>query len=234
LVVAGALPLNAPILAGKATAAERPPFSSPAFQEAQPAVARGWPTSPGTPVQPYDWVGWNGDFFGDCRGDCSLALFGGKHVATSMTRIFFVNYPPRPPQEWRWRNSYVGAAAFSRRLVIFWNALSVEPEFGIGQRFGELHAIEFWAALTFRWSYFPWNDYLRTSIGVSDGLSITTKIDPGERALNNYKIVGHRLVFTASNLLNFFTPEVTFALPQYPAYELMFRFPPSLGDLRAV
>ena len=66
--------------------------------------------------------------------------------------------------------------------------------------------------------------YIKTSIGLAEGLSVTTKIDSNERLLNNYKVVGHKLVFTGSHVMNFFTPELTLALPQYPNYELLFRF----------
>lgn len=168
---------------------------------------------------------WNGDnFFGPCRGDCALALYGGKEVTTSMTRIFFVRYPPKPIWDWRWNNSYIAAAAFSRRLVTFWDVLSLEPEFGVAQRFGGMHATEFWGALNIRWIAFPWNDYIKTTIGLADGLSVTTKIDRQEQTLTKYKVVGNRLVYPSSHVMNFFTPELTLAHPKYPDYELIFRF----------
>ena len=59
---------------------------------------------------------------------------------------------------------------------------------------------------------------------MADGLSVTTKIDSKERLLNDYKVVRNKLVFTGSHGMNFFTPELTLALPQYPNYELLFRF----------
>ena len=86
------------------------------------------------------------------------------------------------------------------------------------------HAAEFWGAINIRWTDFPWNDYLKTSIGLADGVSIATQVDTKERLLNNYTIVGNHLVFTGSRLLNFFTPEMTFALPRYESYEVMVRF----------
>jgi hypothetical protein len=171
------------------------------------------------------WIDWNGDnFFGPCRGDCALSLYGGKEVTTGMLRIFALKSPPVPVWKWHWRNSEVVAGTFSRRLVTFWNALSLEPEFGVGQRFGEMHATEFWGAITIRWTAFPWNDYLKTSIAISDGASIATQVDTKERLLNDFKIVGNRLVFPGSQILNFFTPEITFALPKYESYELLVRF----------
>ena len=171
------------------------------------------------------WINWNGDnFLSPCRGDCAVSVYGGKEVTTSMERIFFVRQPPKFIWDWQWRDTYLAAAALSRRLVTFGDVFSIEPEFGVGQRFGEMHATEFWAAINFRWIAFPWNDYVRTSIGLADGLSMTTKLDPKERLLSNSKVVGGERVFVSSKLQNFFTPEMTLGLPQYPDYDLLFRF----------
>src|SRR5207302_522982 len=115
-------------------------------------AATGWacgdayaePASPGIFDPPADWIDWNGDnFFGPCRGDCSFSLYGGKEVATSMERIFFVKSPPAPIWRWHWRNTGLIAGDFSRRLVTIWKGLNIEPEFGLAQRFGEMHATEF-------------------------------------------------------------------------------------------
>lgn len=163
------------------------------------------------------WVDWNGDgFFQPCHGDCAISIYGGHEVTTSMTNIFFVEYPAKPFWTWRWRNSDLAAIAVSRRLVTFWNALSIEPEAGLGQRFGEMHATEFWGALNFRWTQFPWNNYVRTSIAIADGISFVSELDAKELRLNSPR--------AGSHFLNFFSPSITFALPQYPAYELLIRW----------
>jgi hypothetical protein len=165
------------------------------------AMASAAPLAPSNRV---GWIDWNGDnFFGPCHGDCAISLYGGKEVTTSMERIFFVKYPPRLLPDWHWRGGYLAAATFSRRLVTFMDVVSLEPEFGIGQRFGRMHATEFWGALNIRWIAFPWNNYIKTSIGLADGISIATKIDSKERLLNDYKVVGNKLVFTGSNIMNF-------------------------------
>ena len=177
------------------------------------------------PAGRFSWLDWNGDnFFGPCRGDCSVALHGGKEVTSSMERIFFVKFPPTPIWDWRWRDTYLVAGTFSRRLVTFFNLVSIEPEIGVAKRFGQMQATEFWAALNLRWIWFPWNNYIKTSIGLADGMSFTTKIDPKERLLSDYRIEGNRLVFTSSQWQNFFTPELALALPRYPEHELLFRF----------
>lgn len=168
-------------------------------------------------------IRWNDSFFGLCRGDCAVSVFGGREMNSSMERVLFIKYPPRPFWTWHWRDSEFIGAAFSRRLVTIWDAVAIEPEIGAGKRFGEMHAAEFWAALNLRWTWFPWNNYVKTTIGVAEGLSMATQVDTAERLQNQFKIVGNRLVFTGSDLLNYFSPEVTLALPQYPEYELMFR-----------
>jgi hypothetical protein len=190
---------------------------------------------PAQPRAPAGWIDWNGDdFFGACRGDCAFSLYGGEEVTSSMERMFFVKYPPLPAWKWHWGHSGIVAGAFSRRLVTFWNALSLEPEFGVGQRFGGMHATEFWGAVNIRWSAFPWNNYLKTSIALSEGLSVTTEEDNEERTLNNPRVVGNHLVFTGSQFLNFFSPEITFALPEYEAYELLVRFHHRSGVFGAI
>jgi hypothetical protein len=217
--------VNGNVYAGEAAPDDPNPSYPRTVDRVKTAEVVAVPAQPRAPPEEAGWIDWNGDnFFGPCRGDCAFSLYGGKEVTSSMERMFFVKYPPLPPWKWRWGKSEVVAGAFSRRLVTFWNALSLEPEVGVGQRFGDMHATEFWGALNIRWSYFPWNDYLKTSIALSEGLSMTTEEDNAERLLNNYKVVGNHLVFTGSQFLNFFSPEITFALPQYEAYELLVRY----------
>jgi hypothetical protein len=188
-----------------------------------------------TEKQPTGWISWNGgNFFGPCQGDCSVALFGGKEIISSMEGIFFVKYPVIPAWDWRWGNAEILAATFSRRLVTFWNALNIEPEVGVGQRFGDMKAEELWGAAVIRWTAFPWNNHLKTTIGLSEGVSIATEVDRKERALNNISYTASGPTKTGSILLNYFSPEITFALPKHDAYELLLRFQHRSGIFGAV
>ena len=170
------------------------------------------------------WVDWNGDFIGPCHGDCAISLYGGKEVTSSMERTFFVKLPATLPWDWNWRDTYLVAGAFSRRLVTFLDVISIEPEIGVGRRFGQMHTTELWGAFNLRWIWFPWNDYVRTSIGLADGLSFTSNIDPKEQQLTAPHIHANRLAYPKSYWMNFFTPELTLALPEHPQHELLFRF----------
>jgi hypothetical protein len=75
---------------------------------------------------------------------------------------------------------------------------------------------EFWAALSFRWTAFPWNDVVKTTIALAEGASLATSVEREER---RESVPGH----TGSVVLNFFSPEITFAPPSVSAYELFFR-----------
>jgi hypothetical protein len=88
-----------------------------------------------------------------------------------------------------------------------WDSLDVESEFGLAKRFDDMHTDEAWLVLNFRWTRFPWNQYLRTSIAITSSPSFA--VDLPRNAHHNAAI------------LNYFSPPITFALPQDAQYELM-------------
>jgi hypothetical protein len=97
-----------------------------------------------------------------------------------------------------------------------WQWLDIEPEIGLGQPFGNLHATQAWVAFQIRWTIFPWNDFIRTTIALGDGLNFVTNIDPEERLRSTPDHHG-------SVMLNNFTAEASFASPSHPNYEFIFR-----------
>jgi hypothetical protein len=160
-----------------------------------------------------DWLDWNGpDFFGPCHDDCSVTVFGGRQITTAMTRIMLI-HNPAPIWNWHWGDAGIIGGEFSRRLVTFWDVLNIEPEFGVAKRLGDMQAAEFWGALVFRWIAFPWNSYVKTTVAVAEGISLATQVDTVERDANRNR--------AGSVFLNYFSPEVTFALPKYQNYELV-------------
>jgi hypothetical protein len=148
---------------------------------------------------------WHTDhFFTDCNGNCAVSLFAGRQVQTTLPNIILNN--PSLPWDWQWGSSQLVGAAISRRLLTLWHALNIEPEFGLAKRFGGMHSDEAWLALYFRWTQFPWNPYLRTSLAVSLGVSAAVDLPQGSHDASIY---------------NYFSPEATFALPRYPQYQLL-------------
>ena len=161
-------------------------------------------------------IEWNTEgFLGTCHGDCSAAIYGGREVRTELSRILLL-IKPTPIWETQWGDSQLVAGTFSRRLATVWGKLNIEPEVGVAKRFGIMNAGEFWAGLTFRWIALPWNDVVKTTLAVTEGVSLATQVEREER---RESVPGHK----GSVILNFFSPEITFAPPTVTAYEVFFR-----------
>jgi hypothetical protein len=161
------------------------------------------------------WLQWHTtDFFTSCDGNCAVSIYGGREVTTGMTSVFLLNHPTAP-WNWQYGNAGLVAGTFSRRFATLFGALDLETEGGVGQRFGDMHATEFWLALDLRWTRFPWNDYVRTTVALADGPDYATRIDAEERRLSPTG---------TSEMLNYFSPEITFARPSDPDNEIFFRF----------
>jgi hypothetical protein len=162
------------------------------------------------------WLVWHTDnFFTSCDGNCGAAFYGGREVTTNMTSVFLIEKPVAP-YNWDFGGAGIVAGSFTRRYATLFNMLDLEVEIGIGQRIGDMHATEFWLAAGFRWTYFPWNKYVKTTIALEEGPDIATEIDQEERLRAGND--------RGSYFLNFFTPEITFARPSDPNNELLLRF----------
>ena len=155
------------------------------------------------------------NFFGPCNADCGIALYGGREITTPMSSVFLVHNPV-PPWSVQTGNGGVIAAALSRRFATLFGLLDLEAEAGLDQRFGDMHATTGWLAVDFRWSRFPWNDVVATTIAFVDGPSFASQVDTEERARSGNG--------RGSDFLNFASPEITFALPGHPEDELVLRY----------
>jgi hypothetical protein len=60
----------------------------------------------------------------------------------------------------------------------------------------------------------PWNNYIKTTIAISEGISLTTQVDTVKRDAN----ANH----AGSVFLNYFSAEITLSFPDYQQYELVF------------
>jgi hypothetical protein len=118
------------------------------------------------------------------------------------------------PWSTRFRDDYFIGGALSRRLVRFWNYFSIEAELGVGGRIGVTDGVEGWGAIYFRYDGFPWNNTLYTTVAVSTGIDYLSRIPPAETFSGD----------PASHLLHYFSPEITFALPEYRQHELLVRY----------
>lgn len=153
------------------------------------------------------------ELFAPCDGDCAVALYGGNYVQNSMGQVLVTS--PELPFTWDYREDHFIGTTVSRDTGQLWR-FRLEPEIGIGQRFGQQSATEVWGALFFRYRGFPWDDTLTTTIAFSTGLNWASEVTAIERERAKDG--------EGSRLMHYFSPEITLALPQAPNAELMFRF----------
>lgn len=148
-----------------------------------------------------------------CDGDCAVAVYGGTYVENSMERILLTD--PEPPWTWDYRDDHILALTLSRQVATLGRGFTVEAEVGLGKRFGRQSETEVWGAAYLRYQGFPWDRFLVTSVAVSTGLNYASDISDVER--------NRARDDTGDRLMHFFSPEITFALPEAPDREILFR-----------
>ena len=150
------------------------------------------------------------DLISPCSGDCQVTVAFGRYVETSMTTIFTEVVPP-----WNWTYGDINFASltFGRKVADYGHYISLEPEVGLGKRFGDAKEVEFWGALYLRWNAFFWDAVLDTSIAVSTGVSYATRSNRLEEMRAG----------ADSSFQHYFSPEITFALPNWPSVSMVVR-----------
>ncbi len=158
------------------------------------------------------WIEWR-PMRGPCAGNCATAIYAGWYIDNSLTEVLVT--APETPFTWDYDGDYIVATSVSRRIATLWGRVDVEPEIGLGQRFGEQAETEVWGAFFFRYRGFPWDDRIVTTMAISTGLNYASDISEKEqdRAKDG----------EGARVMHFFSPEITFALPQAPQYEVLFR-----------
>lgn len=143
----------------------------------------------------------------------SATLFLGSSVADGKLRDLIV-----APWSGSWGDDTLVGGAVQYRVARFWRFFTVDLEAGSAYRFGDTEGGEFWAAAYLRYDGFPWSNYVYTTLGLSMGPDFVTRLPRVERGTDA------RPEQNQSAWLNFFSPELTFALPDYPQYELALRY----------
>ena len=150
----------------------------------------------------------------DCKGKCAAAIYGGPYLLTPLGNVDgargFV-----PPWKYKYDDSAFVGGTLSQVFVEFKQFAQIEGEVGVGRRFGILHETEVWAALYFRWKWFPWNEFITTTLAVSTGVNYASGLPQYEVDMSG---VGY-----GSRLLHYFSPEITFALPSRPDWQFLTR-----------
>jgi hypothetical protein len=117
----------------------------------------------------------------------------------------------------RGKDTILGVAG-SYRVARFWRWFTIDAELGAGGRVGQTNAGEAWGALYLRFDGFPWNHLLYTSVAGSTGLHWVSRLPERERG------PPERREPNTSNVLHYFAPEITVALPHRRQHELVLRY----------
>jgi hypothetical protein len=149
-----------------------------------------------------------------CAGDCAVYFFAGSSVATNVNDIFF---KPIGPTAWNYSGGSVVGGAVSRRIATVFTVFDIESEWGAAKRLGDQTEAEFWGAIYVRFTAFPWNNYIYTTLGLSTGLNYATGISQFEKDHSKLDPPA------GTHIQHYFAPELTFALPDHKERQLVFR-----------
>jgi hypothetical protein len=149
-----------------------------------------------------------------CGGQCAVMAFVGASVASNVQDIFFKAIPP---WSWQFGSGGVAGGAASRKIATLFSLLDIEGELGIAKRFGDQHETEFWEAIYVRYSQFPWNKIIYTTFAVSTGISYATGVSEFEKEHSKLDPPD------GTRIQHYFSPELTFALPEHKDRQLVLR-----------
>lgn len=100
-----------------------------------------------------------------------VKVFRGPHVPKKLSEITISN-----PLEWKQTKERIGVVATGTKIRdILSGALTLEWESLYAQHWGTSEFRELGGAIYARWNRFPWNNYIKTSLSVGIGPSITDK-----------------------------------------------------------
>jgi len=149
-----------------------------------------------------------------CNGDCAIYAFTGTSVATNVQDIFF---KPIGPTAWNYSGGGIVGGAVERRIATAFDMIELDGELGTAKRYGDQTEAEFWGALYVRWTAFPWNNFIYTTLGLSTGLNYATGISQFEKDHSDLTPPA------GTHIQHYFSPELTFALPEHKDRQLVVR-----------
>jgi hypothetical protein len=137
----------------------------------------------------------------------TLSAYAGPHADDTLTDIVTLHATYSD-------GNYVSVVALAREVYQYKQWVSVEIEGQVGKHFEtDFEHLEFVGLIIGRWHPFPWDRYIDTSFAIGSGLSYNSDVCHIESEEDE----------DAQRLLGYLAYELTFGLPQYPRWNLMFR-----------
>lgn len=107
----------------------------------------------------------------------SITFFTGVLTGNQWQEFF-------TPTDLTFRQTYMAGVGYNHRFVTVLKALDIEGLVQAEPHFGSAHQWEFDAAANARWTDFPWNDVVATSVSFALGTSYETQVPREEEPLN--------------------------------------------------
>ncbi len=148
----------------------------------------------------------------------SLAIYHGTLNNDKMKNILF--------QPWTtdFEKQQLVAAAYQYSVYDWDPYFSIDWEVNVAFLYNDKTLAHFSTIPLFRWKYFPWNEYVRTTAAIGFfGASVATDIIDEEYEDNG-----------GSHFLNFLIPEITLGLPAYPHWDALVRIHHRSGIFGAI
>ena len=140
----------------------------------------------------------------------TLSAFVGPHADDTLTDIYTLNATYSD-------DNYVAVVALAREVYQYKQWVSVEIEGQVGKHFGtDVDHWEFVGLIMGRWHPFLWDRYIDSSFAIGIGLSYNSD-------LSQIELEEKEDDEDVQRLLGSLAFELTFGLPQYPRWNLIFR-----------
>ncbi|MEB3702668.1 hypothetical protein Bealeia1_01786 [Candidatus Bealeia paramacronuclearis] len=141
----------------------------------------------------------------------ALTFYSGPFSSQTTSKIFF-------DFNAQFEKSAILALAVSKKLgTVFENRLQFELEAGIVKHVGHQHHWELdTPVIVARWMKFPWNETLRTTFAIGDGISFASR-----KPFHEVERRGDKL---SAKTLNYLMAELTFGHKSLPNWDFVLRY----------
>lgn len=142
-------------------------------------------------------------------GGYAVTAYGGQYVDSALAEEILVSQPLD------WQDGYLAAVAVSHAFHRPDDTHQWEVEGQLGKYWGGQENWELNALVALRWLKFPWNQTVRTTMALGEGLSWATEIPELEEELGQDE--------HTSQLLNYLLLELTWAAPSWKHWSFVTR-----------
>lgn len=183
------------------------------------AVATGAPAvkSKSTTANGIDWSKYNGSIRHEYERPWGILLYYGWMSDKLLNQILRFQYNVRSARLYSIDFSYGLKPTNFLNTLFGWTGAATQLALNLTYQddpVGNIYEVNPYFDL--RWSHFPWNKFVYTTLAVGEGVSYASSIPARELRDDHAKINGKRF----ENYLMF---EVTFSLPKHPEWQLVYR-----------